>query len=132
MNNIDHLFYLGNEIIEADMLHPFLLSGGTRIDNNEYLESLENATGLIVCTEEQIQKLLICFELKRYLTLNVRIPDKLKKVKFLFSTSLRCLKRFYEGLKGLYTTFSGTTKKCENKNLTHFLFQYSFQKWTGL
>ena len=29
-----------------------------------------------------------------------------------------CLKRFYEGLKGFHKTFSGTTKKCENKNLS--------------
>ena len=32
-----------------------------------------------------------------------------------FHTSLWCLKRFYEGLKGLYQTFWCTTKKCENK-----------------
>ena len=42
---------------------------GTRIDNNEYLRSLEYGTELIVCTEVQIQKLLIYFELKRYLSL---------------------------------------------------------------
>ena len=35
-----------------------------------------------------------------------------------FHTSLWCLKRFYEGLKGLHKTFWGTTKKCENKNLS--------------
>ena len=40
----------------------------------------------------------------------------------------KTLKRVYEGLKG----FWGTTKKCENENLTQFLFQYSFQKWSGL
>ena len=63
--NIDHLFNLVSEIIKADRLHLFLLSDGTRIDDNEYLESLENDTELIVCTEEQIQKLSIFFELKR-------------------------------------------------------------------
>ena len=52
-----HLFNMASEIIEADRLHLFLLSDGTRIDNNEYLSSLENGTELIVCTEEQIQKL---------------------------------------------------------------------------
>ena len=67
VENIDHLFRLASEIIEADRLHRFLLSDGTRIDDNEYLRSLENGTELIVCTEEQIQKLLIYFELKRYL-----------------------------------------------------------------
>ena len=57
MKNIDHLFNLASEMIETDMLRLFLLSDGTRIDDNEYLSSLENVTELIVCTEEQIQKL---------------------------------------------------------------------------
>ena len=75
MKNIDHLFNMTSEIIEADNLHLFLLSDGTRTDDNEYLESLENGTELIVCTEEQIQKLLIYFELKRYLSLrNISHP----------------------------------------------------------
>ena len=75
VKNIDHLFNLASEIIEADRLHLFLLSDGTRIDDNEYLSSLENSTELIVCTEEQIQKLLIYFELKRYLSLkNISYP----------------------------------------------------------
>ena len=53
----------------------FLLSDGTRIDDNKYLSSLENGTELIVCTEEQIQKLLIYFELKRYLSFkNILYP----------------------------------------------------------
>ena len=41
----------------------FFLSDGTRIDEGEYLSSLEDGTELIVCTEEQIQKLSIYFEL---------------------------------------------------------------------
>ena len=68
VKNIDHLFRMASEIIEADRLHLFLLSDSTRIDNNEHLSSLENGTELIVCTEKQIQKLLIYFELKRYLS----------------------------------------------------------------
>ena len=69
MKNIDHLFNLASEMIGADNLHLFLLFDGTRIDNNEYyLSSLENDTELIVCTEEQIQKLMVYFELKRYLS----------------------------------------------------------------
>ena len=64
VGNIDHLFRLTSEIIEADRLHLFLLSDRTRIDDNGYLSSLQNGTELIVCTEEQIQKLLIYFELK--------------------------------------------------------------------
>ena len=75
VKDIDHLFNMASEIIEADRLHLFLLSDGTRIDDNEYLESLENGTELIVCTEEQIQKLLIYFDLKRYLSLkNISYP----------------------------------------------------------
>ena len=75
VKDIDYLFHLASEIIKADRLHLFLLSDGTRIDDNEYLESLENGTELIVCTEEQIQKLLIYFELKRYLSLkNISHP----------------------------------------------------------
>ena len=56
MKDIDHLFNIASEITEADNLHLFLLSDGNWIDDNEYLESLENGTELIVCTEEQIQK----------------------------------------------------------------------------
>ena len=57
MKNLDHLFNLASEMIETDRLRLFSLSDGTRIDDNEYLSSLENVTELIVCTEEQIQKL---------------------------------------------------------------------------
>ena len=34
VKNINHLFHLASEIIEADRLHLFLLSAGTRIDDN--------------------------------------------------------------------------------------------------
>ena len=44
--------------------------------------------------------------------------EKKIKLNVYFHTSLWCLKRFYEGLKGLHKTFWGTTKKCENKNLS--------------
>ena len=75
MKSIDHVFRMASEIIEADNLHLFLLSDGTRIGDNEYLSSLENGTKLIVCTGEQIQKLLIYFEIKRYLSLkNISYP----------------------------------------------------------
>ena len=69
VQNMDRLFRLASQIIKADRLHLFLLSEGTRIDDNKYLEYLENGTELIVCTEEQIQKLSIYFQLKRYLSL---------------------------------------------------------------
>ena len=58
VKNINHLFHLASEIIEAGGLHLLLLSDGTRIDDDEYLESLE-----------QIQKLSIYFESNRYLSL---------------------------------------------------------------
>ena len=75
VKNIGHLFSLASQIIEADRIHLFLLSDGTRIDDNELLSSLENSTELIICTEEQIQKLPIYFELKRYLSLkNISHP----------------------------------------------------------
>ena len=78
VKDICHLFNLASEIIEADRLHLFLLSDGTWIDDNEYLSSLENGTELIVCTEEQIQKMLIYFKLKRYLSLkNISHPLKI-------------------------------------------------------
>ena len=68
VKDIDHLFRMASEIIKDDNLHLFLLSDGTRIDYTEHLEGLENGTELIVCTEEQIQKLAICFEINRYLS----------------------------------------------------------------
>ena len=62
-------------MIKADKLHLFLLSDGTQIDDNEYLESLENGSELIVCTDKQIQKSSIYFELKRYLIFkNISYP----------------------------------------------------------
>ena len=75
VKNIGHLFNMVSEIIEADRLHLFLLSDATRIDDNEYLSSLENGTELIVCTEGQIQKLPIYFEIQIYLSLkNISRP----------------------------------------------------------
>ena len=110
VKDIDHLFHLASEIIEADRLHPFLLPDSTRIDDSEYLESLENGTELIVCTEEQIQKLSIYFELKRYLSLkNIDYPLDFNyflilKITFMFikavisSASLVLFKVFFSSL----------------------------------
>ena len=77
VKNIDHLFHMVSEITEADRFHLSLLSDGTQIDDNEYLEGLEYGTELIVCTEEQMQKLSVCFELKRYLSLKNISDDAL-------------------------------------------------------
>ena len=85
VKNIDHLFHLASEIMGADRFHLFFLPDGTRIDDNECLESLENGTELVVCTEEQIQKLLICFELKRYLSLkSISYPSNIDYFLWLF------------------------------------------------
>ena len=46
------------------------------------------------------------------------------KLNFYYHTSLWCLKRFYEGLLGLHKTFWGTSKKCENKNLSYFFLSF--------
>ena len=73
VKNIYHLFNLASETIKADNLHLLLFSDGTRTDDNEYLSSLENGTEFH--TEEQIQKLRIFFELKRYLSYkNISCP----------------------------------------------------------
>ena len=47
VKNMDHLFCMATEIIEFDVFNLFLLSDGTRIDDNKYLDSLENGTELI-------------------------------------------------------------------------------------
>ena len=39
VKNIDHLFNMASEIIEADRLHLFLLSDGTRTEEDEYLNA---------------------------------------------------------------------------------------------
>ena len=52
------------------------------------------------------------------LTLPALISDEWKKAKYLFSDFFVVPQKIYEGLKGLHKTFWGTTKKCENKNLT--------------
>ena len=60
---------------------------------------------------------LITFE-NVALDINLSRPDPRRGEKFnlnfYFHTSLRFLKRFYEGLKDLHKTFGGNTKNCEN------------------
>ena len=75
VKDINHLFNLAGETIKADNLHLFLLSDGGRIDDNQYLGSIEKGRELIVCRGEQIQKFSIHFKLKRYLSLtNISYP----------------------------------------------------------
>ena len=46
-------------------------------------------------------------------------PDAGQREKIhLFHTSLRWLKRFHKGRKGLRKNFWGTTKRCENEDLS--------------
>ena len=85
---MDLLFRMASEIIESDKLHLFLLSDGSRIDENQYLESLEIATELIVCTEEQFQKLSIYFEIITSLKHLLSIKHRL------FFMTLDCFHRF--------------------------------------
>ena len=67
----------------------FLLSDGTLESMIMNPCSLENASELIVCTEEQIQKLSIYFELKRYLSIkNISYPLNID----LFSMMFGCFK----------------------------------------
>ena len=88
VKNIDHLFHMVSEITEADRFHLSLLSDGTQIDDNEYLEGLEYGTELIVCTEEQMQKLSVYFELKRYLSLKNISDDALDIDYFLWCSKI--------------------------------------------
>ena len=48
------------------------------------------------------------------------IPDEERKLTWIFIFTLLCgaSKGFLKNLKGLRKTFWGTTKKCENKNLS--------------
>ena len=74
VKDIDHLFNLAGEIIQADRLHLFLLFDGTRIDDNEYLESLGKRHRINRLYRGTNQK-NIYFELKRYLSLkNISYP----------------------------------------------------------
>ena len=75
--------------------------------------------------KKELIKLTLNLEQVFVLTLNVpRISKSCIEIKiklnFYFHTSLCCLKRFYEGIKGLHKNFWGTAMKCENKNLTQF------------
>ena len=65
VKNNGHHFCMASKVFQSDEPHLFLLSDGTRIDDSEYLETLINATKLVVCTEEQIYKLSIYFDAKK-------------------------------------------------------------------
>ena len=67
VKGIYQLFGLPSEITEADNLHLLLLSDGSRIDDNEYLRSLENVTELIFCTEQQTKNIGYPLEIDYFL-----------------------------------------------------------------
>ena len=60
---------MASELLESDKLRLFLLLDGTLINYNEYLERFENATELIVRTEEQAKKLVFYFYIKKIFAL---------------------------------------------------------------
>ena len=72
------------------------------------------------CFWKYIVHLLLYFTYCNLFNLSCPSPPRRKKINLnlYFHTSLWCVKRFYEGLKGLHKTVWGITKKCENKNLS--------------
>ena len=77
---------------------------------------------------------MVSFSLSQfYFNPSLPNPGRREKIKlnFYFHTSFWCLERFYEGLKDHLKTFWGTTKKCENKNLTFISIQLSEMHGTG-
>ena len=68
----------------------------------------------------QASNMSLLLKYSKALTLSVPIPDEGEKLSpnCYLHFSLQCLKWFYEDLKGIHKTFCGTTKKCENKNLS--------------
>ena len=63
--NVDHTSGMAGEKLKSDKVHLFSLWDGTRISDNEYLESLETATVLTVCTRQRMHELSIYFDIKR-------------------------------------------------------------------
>ena len=63
--NVDHTSGMAGEKLKSDKVHLFSLWDGTRISDNEYLESLETATVLTVCTRQRMHGLSIYFDIKR-------------------------------------------------------------------
>ena len=61
--NVDHTSGMAGEKLKS--VHLFSLWDGTRINDNKYLESLETATVLTVCTRQRMHELSIYFDIKR-------------------------------------------------------------------
>ena len=71
VRSIMTIFDMAEQIldIERQPLVLLLFEDGTRIDDKEYLESLNKDTDLLICTEEQHEKLFLnYFLLKKVFT----------------------------------------------------------------
>ena len=116
--------------LNTEIFHAVIFSDNTNVFyTNSHIKTLFNEINIALKNLSEWLKTN-----KLSVNLSRPNPGRREKIKlnFYFHTSLWYLKRFYEGLKGLRKTFWDTTKKCENKNLTQFSFQYSFQKWADL
>ena len=82
-----------------------------RFDRKTKDKTLEAITNLVAFLTKwkfvRITKLVLLFEKRIHLNLFCPNSGRREKIKlnFYFRTSLWCLKRFYEGLKGLHKTF---------------------------
>ena len=90
----------------------------------EFSSAFNKMRILVTCPEKPLW--VVCLSLSNLFPLESNLinpshpdPGRTEKsnLNFYFRTSLWCLKRFY-GFKGLHKTIWGTTKKCENKNLS--------------
>ena len=128
LKNMDHLFNLASQLIEADRLHLFLFSDGTWIDDNEYLESLENCAELIVCTEEQIQKLSIYLELKSFKNISYALNSFKHR---LFSMTLGCFLGGCFFQKNNFDVRRSSYKQYKSKSRSKYIlivFTYDFEQ----
>ena len=66
VKNIKQLICVVMDLLESNKLRLFLLTDGTWINENKYLESLETTTELFVCSEGQMRKLSTYFDVKIY------------------------------------------------------------------
>ena len=70
VRNISSIYDMAGKILdsERESLVLLLFEDGTRIDENEYLQSLNDDTELFICSKEQHEKLSTYFLFKIFLT----------------------------------------------------------------
>ena len=63
VNNILDIFKMGAEIynVEKEVLVLLLFQDGTRIDDDEYLRTVDDGTDLLICTKEQYEKIKLLY-----------------------------------------------------------------------